>query len=132
MAKRRKSTELVPRPEPDYGGLLTGISDLVDQVRRMTARTVNNILTATYWEIGRRLVEYEQGGKARAEYGEELLKRLGTDLSAKHGRVFSWRNLFRMRALYLAWGILPTASAKFEAWARLPSTIVQTCPIPRH
>ena len=73
MAKRRKSTEIVPRHEPDYGGLLTGISDLLDQARRMTARTVNNILTATYWEIGRRLVEYEQGGKARAEYGEALL-----------------------------------------------------------
>ena len=105
MTKRRKSTEIVPRPEPDYGGLLTGISDLLDQARRMTARTVNNILTATYWEIGRRIVEYEQGGKARAEYGEELLKRLGTDLSVKHGRGFSWRNLFRMRAFYLAWEI---------------------------
>ena len=84
MAKRRKSTEIVPRPEPDYGGLLTGISDLLDQARRMSARTVNNILTATYWEIGRRIVEYEQGGKARAEYGEELLKRLGEDLSARN------------------------------------------------
>ena len=121
MAKRRKSTEIVPRPEPDYGGLLTGISELLDQARRMSARTVNNILTATYWEIGRRIVEYEQGGKARAEYGEELLKRLARDLTARHGRGFSGRNSSRMRAFYLGWEILPTPSAKFEAWARLPS-----------
>jgi len=121
MPKARKFTETVLKTQPDYGGLLTGISDLLDQARRMTARTVNNILTATYWEIGRRIVDYEQGGKARAEYGEELLKRLGADLSAKHGRGFSWRNLFRMRAFYFAWDILPTASAKFEAWASVPS-----------
>ena len=77
MAKRRKNDGDDPRgPSRSYGGLLTGISDLLDQARRTSARTVNNILTATYWEIGRRIVEYEQGGKARAEYGEELLERL--------------------------------------------------------
>ena len=106
MAKRRKSTEVVPRSEPDYGGLLTGISDLLDQARRMSARTVNNIITATYWEIGRRIVEYEQGGKARAEYGEAVLKRLGarpdgetrprvfgSQISDKCGR-FTWVGRF--------------------------------------
>ena len=77
MAKRRKSTEIVPMLEPDYGGLLTGISDLLDQARRMSARTVNRILTATYWEIGRRIVEHEQGGEARAEYGQNLLVSAG-------------------------------------------------------
>ena len=66
MAKRSKKTELAPRPEPDYGDLVTGISDLLERARRMTARSVNSILTATYWEIGRRIVEFEQGGKARA------------------------------------------------------------------
>ena len=89
MAKRSKRTEIVPRPEPDYGSLVTGISDLLEHARRMSARSVNSILTATYWEIGRRIVEFEQGGKARAEYGEELLKRLGSDLTATHGRGFS-------------------------------------------
>ena len=88
MAKRRNKTEMTVRPGPEYGGLLTGISELLDQARRMSARTVNNVLTATYWEIGRRIVEYEQGGKARAEYGGELLKRLAADLTRRFGRGF--------------------------------------------
>ena len=49
----------------------------LERARRMSARSVNSILTATYWEIGRRIVEFEQGGKARAEYGEALLKTSG-------------------------------------------------------
>ena len=57
---------MIQRPEPEYGGLLTGISDLLDQARRMSARTVNNILTATYWEIGRRIVESATTGRGTA------------------------------------------------------------------
>jgi predicted nuclease of restriction endonuclease-like (RecB) superfamily len=121
MAKRRKSTEMVPVPVPDYGPFLAGISDLLDQARRMTARTVNNIITATYWEIGRRIVEFEQGGKARAEYGEELLKRLGGDLSARFGRGFSERNLLKMRTFYRDWEICQTPSGKLESRAICPA-----------
>jgi len=120
MAKRKKQTAIVSQLEPDYGVLVTGISELLIQARRMSVRSTNSILTATYWEIGRRIVEFEQGGKARAEYGEGLLKRLGKDLIAQHGRGFSWRNLFRMRGFYLAWEILPTPSAIFEARVRQP------------
>lgn len=70
-------------------------------------------MTATYWEIGHRIVEFEQGGQTRAEYGEQLLERLAQDLTARFGRGFGWRNLFQMRAFYLAWpDILQTLSAK--------------------
>ena len=62
-------------------------------------------------------MEFEQRGKARAEYGEELLKRLGEDLSARLGRGFSERNLLKMRTFYLGWEILPTPSAKLAARA---------------
>jgi hypothetical protein len=119
MAKRSKKAQMMQRPEPEYGGLLTGISDLLDQARRMSARTVNNVLTATYWEIGRRIVEYEQGGKARAEYGEELLKALSRDLTAKHGRGFSRTNVQQMRLFYMGWEICQTPSGKLEARAKL-------------
>ena len=98
----RQKTEVVQIAVTDYVNLLAGISELLEQARRMSARAVNSIITATYWEVGRRIVEYDQGGKARAEYGEVLLKRLGTDLTAKHGRGFSWRSLFRMRS-FLPW-----------------------------
>jgi hypothetical protein len=121
MAKRRKSRELVPAAGAGYDGLVSGISELLEQARRGAARSVNSILTAAYWEIGRRIVELEQGGQERAEYGEGLLVRLGGDLTARHGRGFSWRNLFRMRNFYLGWEILPTPSAKFVARVRLPA-----------
>lgn len=121
MAKRRKSTEVIPKPEAGYDSLLTGISELLDQARRTSARTVNSILTATYWDIGRRIVEFEQGGKARAEYGAGLWKQLAADLTAKHGRGFSKSNLALMRAFYLGWEIFQTPSGKLDAKVTLLS-----------
>jgi predicted nuclease of restriction endonuclease-like (RecB) superfamily len=119
VAKRRKSKDLVVASgDPEYFSFLGGISELLDQARRVVVRSVNSVLTATYWEVGRRLVEFEQGGKKRAVYGEELLKRLGQDLAAQHGRGFSERNLIRMRAFYLGWEISPTPSAKFQGRVR--------------
>ena len=75
----------------DYDAMLNRVVDLIDQARRTSARTVNAIMTATYWLIGRYIVEFEQAGKTRAEYGAELVKRLAADLSARYGRGFSKR-----------------------------------------
>jgi hypothetical protein len=80
-----------------YGTLVAGISDLLERARRTAARAVNGVLTATYWEVGRRLVEFEQGGQARAEYGAALLERLAQDLTTRHGRGFGVVNLSLMR-----------------------------------
>jgi predicted nuclease of restriction endonuclease-like (RecB) superfamily len=71
--------------------------------RRASARTVNAIMTATYWEMGRRIVEFEQAGKARADYGEQLLECLGKDLTARFGRGFGHESLRLFRALYLTY-----------------------------
>lgn len=125
MAKRRKKTELT-LAAGEYDGLMGGIAEVLEQSRRTSARAVNSILTATYWEIGRRIVEFEQGGEARAEYGEALLKRLGGDLASRFGRGFGWRNLFRMRNFYLGWEILSTPSAIFEARVRLPAGLLES------
>ena len=86
-----------------YPVLLTGIGALLDQSRRAVVRAANVCMTATYWEIGRRIVEFEQGGKRRADYGEELLKRLAEDLTARHGRGFGVVNLSHMKRFYLGW-----------------------------
>jgi len=59
-------------------------------------------MTATYWEIGRRIVEFEQGGEKRAEYGEGLRARLADDLTTRFGRGFSRQNLQRFRLFYLS------------------------------
>ena len=126
MAKSRKLKVQSRIPYPGYDTLIAGISDLLDHARRSSARAVNGILTATYWEIGRRIVEFEQGGKARAEYGEALIERLAQDLGAKAGRGFSERNL-RQRAFYLGWEIRQTPSAGFVAQAIiLPDAAAET------
>src|ERR1019366_7385357 len=70
------------------------------------------IMTQTYWGVGRRIVEHEQQGEKRAVYGEALVERLGSDLTAKFGRGFSQSNLWQMRDFYLAWPILQTASGE--------------------
>jgi predicted nuclease of restriction endonuclease-like (RecB) superfamily len=114
MAKRRRKAELAIAVG-EYDGLVGGISALLEQSRHGVARAVNSILTATYWEIGRRIVEFEQGGETRAEYGEELLKRLSQDLSARHGRGFSRQGLQKMRTFYGGSEICPTLSGKLEA-----------------
>ena len=104
----------------DKGGTITGydglVSDLVEllaSARSAAARAVNTVMTATYWQIGRRIVEHEQSGKKRAGYGEELLARLAEDLTRRLGRGFSKRNLEQMRLFYLTWRIPQTASAQF-------------------
>jgi predicted nuclease of restriction endonuclease-like (RecB) superfamily len=80
-------------------------------------RSVNSIMTAIYWEIGRRLIELEQQGKARAEYGITVVERLSIDLTKKFGRGFNKSNIWNMRAFYLAWpkeNILQTLSGESQ------------------
>ncbi|MFM0334362.1 PDDEXK nuclease domain-containing protein [Paraburkholderia strydomiana] len=92
--------------EPDqYASLQQDIEDVVEATRAAAARSVNAIMTASYWAVGRRIVEFEQGGAERATYGEALIRRLGADLSARLGRGFGGRNLAQMRAFYLAWPV---------------------------
>ncbi len=86
-----------------YGAVHSAIVDLLEAARRAAARNVNALMTASYWEIGRRIVEFEQGGSGRAGYGEALLQRLAADLTQQFGRGFSPVNLRQMRRFYLAW-----------------------------
>jgi predicted nuclease of restriction endonuclease-like (RecB) superfamily len=88
------------KEQAGYGFLVDRIAGLLESARRASARAVNAVMTATYWEIGRRIVEFEQGGRRRAEYREQLLKRLSADLTARVGRGFSIDNLERFRLFY--------------------------------
>ena len=92
-----------PKLPTAYGDVHTGIVELLESARRAAARSVNALMTASYWEVGRRIVEFEQGGKGRAEYGQQLLKRLSADLTARFGRGFGVINLQQMRNFYLFW-----------------------------
>lgn len=100
-----------------YEHLLDGIVEVLEAARRGSVRTVNAIMTAAYWETGRRVIEFEQKGRFRAEYGEELLKRLADDLTARFGKGFGLVNLSYMRRFYKAWPatkILQTLSEECE------------------
>ncbi len=115
MAKRKVPSPDALVPAADYDGLLGEVVVLLESARRTAARAVNAVMTATYWEIGRRIVEVEQRGGGRADYGEALLKRLSSDLTARFGRGFSDRSLYKMRLFYLSHPeISPAVSAKFE------------------
>lgn len=69
-----------------YTGIHGDIVALLEGARHAAARSVNAVMTASYWEIGRRIVEFEQGGQDRAVYGQALLKRLLVDLTRRFGR----------------------------------------------
>ena len=103
MSANPKRSLVPEKPVPAYDGMLSGIVGLLQQARRASARAVNVLMTATYWDIGRRIVEFEQGGSRRAEYGEELLRRLSRDLTDHFGRGFGPVNLSQMKRFYLLW-----------------------------
>ncbi len=99
----------------NYSSLIIDLASLIEQGRKTAVRYVNTALVATYWLIGRRIVEYEQKGKERAEYGERLLKKLSADLSPRFGKGFTERNLWHMRQFYATYqGILHIPCAELE------------------
>ena len=106
----RKKTAIA-RSTPRYESVLADIVELLEAARRSSARTVNAIMTATYWTVGRSIVEHEQHGEERAGYGEELMEHLSRDLGARFGRGFGRSNLFQMRAFYLAYRNIKIPSA---------------------
>ncbi len=96
--KKKPNMQLI---DTAYDALLSQIVLLLDTARRTSGRAVNHIITSTYWEIGRRIVEHEQKGSPRAEYGERLMGQLARDLTERFGRGFSQSNVFQMRQFFL-------------------------------
>ena len=88
-------------PEPEYVELLNRISATYTTGQSRAVQAVNVQIAETYLQIGRNIVEFEQEGRARAEYGAKLLIRLSRDLTLQHGKGFSRSNLSRFRQFYL-------------------------------
>jgi predicted nuclease of restriction endonuclease-like (RecB) superfamily len=117
-----------------YDSILGDISHVIDAARKSAARSVNCIMTAAYWLIGRRIVESEQKGEKRAAYGAELIERLSVDLRKRYGNGFSRQNLQQMRQFYLLYRpeqIYQTASGESvnnsaTNICQTPSGILQT------
>lgn len=118
MSKSRKPA---PKPAselaiPGYDQVLGHVVGLLESARRAAARSVNAVMTATYWQIGRHVVEFEQQGREQAQYGTVLVTRLAADLTDRFGRGFSKSNLYQMRSFFLAYrDIFQTVSGKLRA-----------------
>lgn len=106
----------------DRTALVDDVVALIEAARSAAARSVNAVMTATYWRVGRVIVEREQRGARRAGYGDALMAHLSGKLTARYGRGFSRRNLEQMRTFYLAWPKPQTASA-LSPRARKPQTV---------
>ena len=86
-----------------YPHLLEQIAAIFTQGREEAMQAVNTRLVETYWQIGRHIVEFEQGGKSRAAYGKALIDHLAADLGLRLGRGFGRSNLIRIRQFYLVY-----------------------------
>ena len=91
--------------------LFQQVVELLQNARQQVLRTVNSTMVYTYFEIGRMIVEEEQSGKDRADYGKQILKGLSQDLKKEFGKGFSVDNLQNMRKLYLTYSISETVSS---------------------
>ncbi len=139
MAKREtQRAPVVAQPtaakmSQNYEALVTAIAQVHDHTQRQAVQAINVALTLRNWLIGYYIVEYEQHGSDRAQYGERLLDELAQDLRRSLGRGFGRRNLFLFREFYLRYPIvqlviaqlginLPSpSSVGYPLWLSLPS-----------
>ncbi len=105
---------MLPEKENQYEGLINQIGIILNERRLQAAQSVNTALVQAYWEIGRYIVEFEQKGKERAEYGTRLYERLSKDLTQKYNKGFNRSNLANIRKLYIVYPIFQTLSGKLN------------------
>ena len=115
---------------PQYNSLLQSIDQTLQHGRDQVAYAVSHTILQTYWEIGHNIVEYEQKGMEKAEYGSDVLNRLSADLSARYGKGFSRGNLFYMRKLYLTYQKVQTLS-EFLSWSHYVELLKLDDPLER-
>jgi hypothetical protein len=95
-----------------YQKLIDTIGTTIESARLRAIQAVNNELLKANWEIGKYIVEYEQHGNEKAEYGSALLTNLSKDLKARFGKGFSKSNIYLMRQFYLKYQIFQSVTGK--------------------
>ncbi len=94
------------------------IKELLYSAKNRVYQTINTTMTQTYFQIGKRIIEEEQGGETRAEYGSALLKNLSSELIKEFGKGYSEQNLKNMRQFYLIYQKRQTVSSEFKlSWS---------------
>ncbi len=113
--------EITMRDGKNIESLAERIAGLVEEAKSALSSSINSAITKTYWVIGKYIVEFEQNGKAKAEYGASLLTRLAKLLTLKVGRGYSRPNLNNMRKFYLLYPNLLDVSDKFSrlTWSHI-------------
>ncbi|MGP8329709.1 MAG: PDDEXK nuclease domain-containing protein [Methanosarcinaceae archaeon] len=114
----------------DYPGLVNKISDTFVQGRTKASAAINTHLVETYWKIGKYIIEFEQEGKKKSEYGSALLENLSRDLARIHGKGFSRSNLNYMRLFYNMYPICETVSHKL-GWSHICELVKIDDPLER-
>ena len=94
----------------NYEKLLQTVGKVLKKGREAAIAALKAENVKTYWEIGKNIVEYEQKGNVKAEYGSDLLNRLSKDLTARYGTGFSRSNVFYIRKLYITYKKVQTLS----------------------
>jgi predicted nuclease of restriction endonuclease-like (RecB) superfamily len=97
-----------------YHVLIENIGFSLEKGRNNVAKSINNELLLTKWEIGKHIIEFEQHGNEKAEYGSSLLNELANDLKMRYGKGFSRRSVLDMRRFYVFFPIWQTVSAKLS------------------
>ena len=98
--------------------LFINVSDLLKAAQRAVLQTVNTTMVATYFEIGRMIVEEEQKGNKRAKYGDQLISDLSKKLTSEFGKGFSLTNIKQMRSFYISYSKSQTLSDQFKlSWS---------------
>lgn len=110
--------KIIEKHNEEYKLLIESIEDIVVNAKNKIARSVNHTMVETYWNIGRYIVEYEQGGSFKAEYGTALIKNISKDLTLKLGKGFGTVNLNNMRKFYQYYQIFQTVSEKLS-WSHI-------------
>lgn len=113
-----------------YETLVADIEKAVANAKDSIATNVNQVMVQTYWSIGRYIVEYEQAGSVKAEYGKQLLRQLSKDLTLRLGRGYSHSNLSNMRKFYNYYPTFQTVSGKLS-WSHICEIIRLDDPLER-
>ena len=114
MNEIKKKDRLWHADDNSYGQLIRNIGSLLETGKKQAVSAVNQAMVRTYWEIGKHIVEYEQAGNEKAEYGSETLNSLSRDLTERYGNGFGMSNINKMRKFYSLYPILQTVSAKLS------------------
>ena len=111
------SKGIMQNNDSEYVRLVSQISGLWEKAKEKAVYAVNTELLKASWETGRYIVEYEQHGSVKAEYGKQLLTNLSKDLTRLRGKGYSRSNLFNMRLFYVKFPKIQTVSGQL-VWDR--------------